>query len=237
MSKLYFFRHAQASFLAEDYDQLSPLGIQQSTTLGEYLVKKDFHFDKIFIGPLLRQKKTFETVASIYAQHHLKLPTPIILPELKEHSGPEGMRMILPKLIEADDKVKNWHQQIKENPQLRKRNSLLIFQYFMERWSAGKIEVKGIEPWKTFRKEVKKGLTQILESTSKGETIGTFTSGGTIAAITAEALEITNEKRVAALNFAIRNTAINSFLFSRDHFNLLSFNELPHLEANQITFV
>ncbi len=63
MSKLYFFRHAQASFLADNYDQLSSHGEKQSFELGKYLVEKDFQFDKIFVGPLSRQKKTFEIVA------------------------------------------------------------------------------------------------------------------------------------------------------------------------------
>jgi len=80
-------------------------------------------------------------------------------------------------------------------------------------------------------------LKQILESTDKGETIGTFTSGGTISAITAEALGIKEERKVATMNFSVRNTSFTSFFFSQNNFNLLSFNELPHLEKEMITFV
>lgn len=37
MGTLYLVRHGQASFGADDYDQLSPLGQRQSVRLGEYL--------------------------------------------------------------------------------------------------------------------------------------------------------------------------------------------------------
>jgi hypothetical protein len=64
-----------------------------------------------------------------------------------------------------------------------------------------------------------------------------FTSGGTISSISAESLKISDEKKIAGLNFSIRNTSFTSFLFSKNQFNLLSFNELPHLEKEMITFV
>jgi len=107
----------------------------------------------------------------------------------------------------------------------------------MDEWSVGNIQVEGIEPWREFRLVVKKGLNTILQNTGKGETIGVFTSGGTIASITAEALNVADQTRVAAMNFSIRNTSLSSFLFSKNNFNLLSFNELPHLSDDMITFV
>ena len=64
-----------------------------------------------------------------------------------------------------------------------------------------------------------------------------FSSGGTISAITAESLNIENEMKIADLNFSIRNTSFTSFLYSKEKFNLLSFNELPHLKEDMITFV
>ena len=36
MSRLFVIRHGQASFLADDYDQLSPLGEEQGRALGAY---------------------------------------------------------------------------------------------------------------------------------------------------------------------------------------------------------
>lgn len=237
MSKIYFFRHAQASYLADNYDQLSQKGERQSAELGKFLVAKEIQFDKIFIGPLVRQKHTFEIVKDIYSRHKISMPEPVFLNELKEHSGTEGVHLAMPKLIERVPQIKKWHDEMMKNPALRKRNTLLSFQYFMDEWTDGKVHVEGIESWAEFRKEVKKGLDIILENTGRGETIGVFTSGGTISSIMAEALNIKDEKRVAAMNFSVRNTSFSTFLYSKKQFNLLSFNELPHLEKEMITFV
>lgn len=237
MSKLYFFRHAQASFMADNYDKLSEHGEKQSEELGKYLVRKEFHFDKIFVGPLERQKKTFEIVSNIYSKHNITIPEPVFVEELREHSGPRAMRYVFPKLKETNLEIKKLLQIADENPKLKKRNHLLVFQHFMDEWAEGNIEVPEVDSWVTFRKNVKVGLEHILANTGKGETIGAFTSGGTISAITAEALAIKEERTVATMNFSVRNTSFTSFLFSQNKFNLLSFNELPHLEKEMITFV
>jgi len=237
MSKLYFFRHAQASYGAKNYDVLSPKGEEQSAILGQYLVDKGFQFDKIFVGPLRRQEHTFEIVKSVYDKNEKHLPEPIFLEELREHVGPKAARIGIPKMVQTVPKMKQWYAEMQENPAITRRNSLLSFQYFMDEWVEGRIEIEGIQSWSEFRKTVKKGLDFILENTGKGETTASFTSGGTISAIAAESLKIVDEKRVANLNFSIRNTSFTSFLYSNNQFNLLSMNELPHLEGEMVTFV
>lgn len=184
-----------------------------------------------------RQQKTFEIVADIFSKNKISIPDPIFINELKEHSGTEAMKFAIPKMVGKVPQIQKLFEAIEANPALTKRNNLLAFQYFMDEWAGGNIEISNIEPWNEFRKNVKLGLTEILENTGKGETIGTFTSGGTISAITAEALQIKDEKRVAAMNFSVRNTSFSVFLFSKNKFNLLSFNELPHLPEEMITFV
>lgn len=237
MSKLYFFRHAQASYGAKNYDQLSSKGELQSAELGKYLVEKDFQFDKIYVGPLERQKHTFEIVADLYKQNGKGLPAPIFLEELREHKGTSSMRKILPELMDTVPQVKAWYDEIKIHPEKSKRNTLLAFQYFMDEWTLGNIKIEGTQSWANFRSVVRQGLNKILEETKKGETIAAFTSGGTISSVTAEALQIQNEQRVGAMNFSVRNTSYTTFLYSQNKFNLLSFNELPHLKKELVTFV
>ncbi|MFK8103520.1 MAG: histidine phosphatase family protein [Saprospiraceae bacterium] len=237
MSQLYFFRHAQASYLSDNYDQLSPLGEQQAAQLGKHLVSKKVNFDRVFVGPLQRQKHSFEIVAASYAQQGLAFPKAISLEGLREHVGPKAMRLALPDLLEKHLQIQTWYAEIKNDPQLKSRNNLLAFQYFMKEWVVGKIKVDEVQSWATFRSVVSDSLKEILAQTGKGETIAAFTSGGTIAAITAEALGVSDETRVAAMNFSIRNTSFSRFLFSKNQFNLMSFNELPHLAEEMITFV
>lgn len=237
MSKLYFFRHGQASLGADNYDVLSSKGKEQAVALGTYLAQKNIQFDRVFVGPLDRQKDTYEAVKNVYAQHNLPLPAAEEVMGLKEHQGIETMKKALPDLLAYDPYLIQLQERSRAKPELAKTNTLLSFQYFLGEWAEGNIIVEGMPTWSSFREEVKRGLEHILKQVKKGETVAAFTSGGTISAITAECLGLSSEKKVADLNFAIRNTAWTTFLYSAEKFNLLTFNELPHLKKEMITFV
>ena len=58
MIEIWFIRHGQASFGADDYDRLSPTGIRQSELLGEYLAAAGGRFDRVWSGTMKRQKDT-----------------------------------------------------------------------------------------------------------------------------------------------------------------------------------
>ena len=60
MSKIFFFRHAQASLGADNYDVLSKKGELQALELGKYLAKKKYLFDKIYVGSLQRLEISFK---------------------------------------------------------------------------------------------------------------------------------------------------------------------------------
>jgi broad specificity phosphatase PhoE len=233
MSKIYFFRHAQASFLANNYDQLSEKGIQQSKILGQYLKAQNIQFDKVFSGPLVRQQHTCQLVLE-----QLQLDKEInTIPELKEHQGTEAVKLAYPQLMDKYPQLRDWKAEIEKNPKLLGRNTMLIFQQFLGLWAESEIEVEGVESWPIFRKDTKIGFQRVLEQTGKGENIAVFTSGGTIASIVGDALMVGKESKIADLNFSIRNTSFSTFLYSKGKHNMLSFNEIPHLSEDLITFV
>jgi broad specificity phosphatase PhoE len=62
MGTLYLVRHGQASFGAENYDELSELGHRQSVRLGEYFAQKGISFDRLIAGTLNRHKQTLGDV-------------------------------------------------------------------------------------------------------------------------------------------------------------------------------
>lgn len=237
MSKLYFFRHGQASLGADNYDVLSPKGREQAKQLGIHLVNEDIRFAQAFVGPLARQKDTYKGVKECYENNQLTFPTAVEIKGLKEHQGMETMKIALPELLKTDDYLKKLTRSTQENPSLAMRNGMLGFQYFLGNWAEGHFTVDGIPTWKSFREEVRSGLDEILNATQQGENIALFTSGGTISAIMGECLGLPTEKSVAELNFSVRNTSFTTFLLTGDKFNLLSFNELPHLKKDMITFV
>ena len=132
MSKIYFFRHAQASLGADNYDELSAKGKLQSLELGKYLISKKQHFDRVYVGPLRRQQHTFEIVKQVYYENNLFMPEPILEKGLLEHNGHKAMELMLPTLIKKVPYVKELVEQINSNPERKKANGLLIFQYFLD---------------------------------------------------------------------------------------------------------
>lgn len=237
MSKLVLIRHAQASYMAADYDNLSEFGIGQSESLGQYLDREGISFSKVFMGPLKRHKQTFEHSFSQMNSHSSL--DPIVLNGLKEHNGPEAMRLMYDGLDDLYPKVKMWKEEMRKDPSLKRKNSLKIFRLFMADWMDEKVAIDHDEvvPVRQWRAQVKGAMDEIFKSLGSRENVAIYTSGGTIGAVVASALGVDSGRKVANLNDSIRNTSMSHFHYSSQGFNVLSFNEIPHLSKEQITFV
>ena len=81
MSLLFIVRHGQASFHADDYDQLSTLGMEQARQLALLWAEQNLSFDHVCVGPRRRHRQTMEAVAAVYRDRGLKWPKPVKLPE------------------------------------------------------------------------------------------------------------------------------------------------------------
>ena len=64
MSELYLVRHAQASFGAANYDQLSDLGHKQSRWLGDYMGMRGLKFDTLVVGDMVRHHETMNGICA-----------------------------------------------------------------------------------------------------------------------------------------------------------------------------
>jgi broad specificity phosphatase PhoE len=62
MARLFLVRHGQASFGQANYDQLSPVGHQQATWLGEYFTEREVRFARAVAGSLVRQQETAQGI-------------------------------------------------------------------------------------------------------------------------------------------------------------------------------
>lgn len=238
MSKIYLIRHGQASYLSDDYDNLSDKGILQSNALGTYFFKNNIQFDKIFIGKLNRHQQTFDGFSQVFSEKGIALPKPLYLEDLNEHQVPEALMLAYDDFIYQYDEAKKLFDEIKKEPNLTRRNSIKIFELFMREYASGRypFEHESIQSWSHFRLQAKRGIASILENTNKNETVGVFTSGGTKSSIVGDSLGVTEEK-ISELNLAFRNASFSQLLFSEDRLNVLSLNETPHLHKELITFV
>src|SRR5882724_7348539 len=100
MSILTLVRHGQASYMAENYDKLSPLGEQQARKLGEFWLKRGVTFDCVFQGPAQRHIRTAEIVADVYRNAGAPWPEVTTVDDLNEFDASAVLRILMPILAE-----------------------------------------------------------------------------------------------------------------------------------------
>jgi broad specificity phosphatase PhoE len=230
MSVLTIIRHAQASFLEEDYDRLSAVGEQQARLLGEYWGKQEIVFDAVYSGPRRRQTRTAEIAGDVVRAAGLTWPDPVLLPEFDEYQAEELWRHCLPGILQGDHRIRALHadwQRAKDTPEER-RAFELVFQEVTRRWACGEAAAEQVEPWLNFRDRVRRGLGRVRSGNCGGRRVVVFTSGGPVAVAMEEALDLALDKTLDVL-WMTRNGACAEFRFSGPRITLESFNTSPHL--------
>jgi broad specificity phosphatase PhoE len=242
MSRLLLIRHGQASFHAhperafEDYDRLSVLGKQQSRALGEELAAAGVIFDRVFAGPLIRQRETADAVGEVYEILGAPWPTVTEVPELAEHEGSRVVRHALstdPEHEEARQRLLARTGEDEEEIELM-RTYFSVFRRVTRSWARGEVAPPGmVESWPAFRARVDSGIRMILGEAGRGVTVGVFTSGGPVGSTVASTLGLSDEQALE-LAWMVENATVTELLFSGDHVSLKSFNVQPRLGAAEM---
>lgn len=242
MSRLLLIRHGQASFSAhperafEDYDRLSELGIRQSSALGDELASGGVLFDRVYSGPLLRQRQTAECVAQAYERASLAWPGIKEMPELAEHEGSRVVRHALSSEAEHEDALNRLLSTTGadgEEVELM-RTYFSVFRRVTRKWARGETAAPDVEEtWQAFRARVDSGVRRVLAESGKGVTVGMFTSGGPVGSTVAWALGLGDEQALE-LAWMVENATVTELLFSGDEVSLKSFNVQPRLGAPEM---
>jgi broad specificity phosphatase PhoE len=215
MGTLYLVRHGQASFGAEDYDQLSPLGQQQSVRLGAYFQSKGIVFDTVLTGELRRQQQTYAGIRTGMGAT-AKAPEPLVWPGLNEYDSAAVIAAIHPNKLAKPD-----------TPELYRQHFRLL-RDGLTQWMNGVVSPHGMPSYEAFRHGVTSALTHIR--THCEGTVLLVSSGGPIATAVGHVLGTSPETTIE-LNMRIRNSAVSEMLFSPKRHTLLTFNTLAHLDA------
>ncbi len=231
MSLLYLIRHAQASFLQENYDKLSPLGEQQAAILGEYWAARKLKFDRIATGPCERQKRTAQLIARPYQASNQNFPELQKLEEFDEYQAEAVLKRALPELLATDEPIAKLQAAFKSsttNVEQRKHFQKL-FESVINKWVRAEISPEDVESWQEFKARVNGGLNKFLTHGQRGETVAIFTSGGPIAIAMQTALGLSDESALG-VSWMSQNCSWSEFLYGADRFTLSTFNSHPHLE-------
>jgi len=235
MGRLFLIRHAQASFLSSNYDQLSRVGETQAHLLGEYWARRKMVFHRVCVGPAMRHLRTAQLVEEAYRKNGLPFAEPILLREFDEFQGDAVLAQSLPQLLAQNPEIREWHEAMQRaGSESEKRiNFQCVFEAVTSLWVNGEISLGNVESWMDFCARVNRGLTNSLAGSQKGETVAIFTSGGPIAVVVQLALHL-SARNTLQMVWMSRNCAFSEFLFSRDRLTLSSFNSFPHLDGDSL---
>lgn len=235
MGRLFLVRHAQASFLSQNYDQLSARGETQARLLGSYWAQRNVVFDRVCAGPCVRHRQTAELVAEAYRRAKRNFPSPLIMDEFDEFQGDAVLSQSLPQLLSNNDRIRELHSALQNSRDeaSKRANFQRLFQEVISLWVDGNIAPLGVESWQDFCARVNRGLSTFLGKARQGERSVIFTSGGPVSVAVQRALHLSAQDTLQ-IAWMPRNCSFSEFLFSGDRFALSSFNSFPHLDDESL---
>ena len=213
MAELYLVRHGQASFGAENYDELSPTGRTQSLWLGEYFTQADLRFDRVVIGTMQRHRQTADAIVSAMGGPQVEIAQDAGLNEydfqaLFDALGEEG----LPQGLSATSSKRDFYKGLRHVLQL---------------WADDRLPGVVPETWHQFHARVERARLAIQRT--GGKRVLVVSSGGPIAVTAQQVLQAPAASAIA-LNMQIRNSSLCQYVFNDSAMSLVSFNSVPHLE-------
>ncbi|MFT6101006.1 MAG: broad specificity phosphatase PhoE [Arenicella sp.] len=228
MTTLYLIRHGQASFGQENYDQLSELGQQQATHMGNVLAKRVPNFDAVCLGTMLRHQQTasncLEGFEKVSAQTDLASDA-VFDAGWNEYDHQDILRQYRPEFITSKSMMEYISQQA--DP---KQAFEADFNGAINRWIAGEHDRDYVETWRAFTSRVHQALKTTLASNADKKRIAVFTSGGPISLITQHLLGVPEEK-IMQMNWTLLNCGVTKVVSTGSRLFVASLNEHTHFEA------
>jgi broad specificity phosphatase PhoE len=205
-------RHAQASFGAADYDNLSDLGHRQSEELGSALKRQGVAPDAVFIGAQRRHRQTWDGMDRALATGL----EPIVLAGLNEF---DFGGLLEARFAGRDDRPETLHTD-------RKTHFRILRDVVLE-WQRDEID-NPPEMFADFATRVAGALEVIASSGAR--TPLAVSSGGAIGQTVARVMNAPAEQMIL-LQLQVRNCAVARLVLARNATWLNGFNETPHITA------
>lgn len=218
MSELYLVRHAQASFAAQCYDDLSQTGIDQSRLLGEYFAAQGIAFDSVVGGEMQRHRQTIDVLRESGVGDACPGQTHAGLNEYDF----KAMMQSFCKARPDDELVRA----IETNQDDRKVYFRLL-RRVLTAWSENRLDAAP-ESWSSFQTRVTDARASLQGMANECSRILVVSSGGAISMFLGSVLNL-SPKHIFDLNLQIMNTGITRFFCSPSSIGLAEFNTVPHL--------
>lgn len=217
MTEITLVRHGQASFNSDNYDQLSPTGEQQARWLGDYFAERGTLFDRIIIGSQLRHRQTAAGIASALAQ----VPAFEVHPGFNEYD--------FHALVNAFSS--QYPEQLATGYSDR-RHFYALLRLALEAWSDNQLAGDIPESWQDFNDRIAQALN--FASSEQKQRVLIVSSGGAISMMMKQTLALATQQMIS-LNLQVINSSFSRLLKTRRGMQLLSFNNIPHLDLPRRT--
>ena len=228
MGSIYLIRHGQASFGAEDYDNLSELGSKQSHMLGQHFSNIGLNFDKVYTGAMRRHQQTADACLQAMALKDGKLQSAetTTLNDFNEYDHEQVFQVFRPEFKDKTKLTKFLASQA--NPQ---KAFHTLFTQAVDRWASGQFDNEYTETWSEFKARCKRGLDTTSKNADPSQQIAVFTSGGPISSNIQQHLNIP-DTHIQTINWSMVNCSITHFLYNSKGVSLSYYNNYSHLESS-----
>lgn len=220
MASIYLIRHGQASFGAENYDELSPLGRHQASLTGEFLQRTGVRFDAAYSGTLERQRDTGKLALASQESP----PELIVDSRLDEVRNDEHLEHLLPTVMEQRPEIRAIYEQGLDSSKRFQKVIEAVFNH----WVSPECDNTHIQSWEDYSSGVHSMLKDIVQTQGAGKTVAVFTSGGTIATFAAAVMGLPGSGTYQ-LYEPIFNCSITQLFYNADRVSLSYFNDASFL--------
>ena len=224
MAAIYLIRHGQASWGKADYDDLSEIGIRQSTILGESLRDRVGSPDHVIVGAMRRHRQTAQhTLSAMEIDHSWQ----------EEHRWNEydhvqllqSFSSSLNHILQGDDQHVVREPLVARNEQRQRFQDL--FDRALLRWIGGQHDDEYSESWPNFKSRIAEALESII---GRQGTTFVFTSGGTISVVVQQLWNIPDQSW-PQVNRVITNAAVTKLVIGKRGMHLSTFNDHSPFEG------
>lgn len=225
VSTLYLVRHAQASFLSDNYDRLSEHGRSQARALGQAWHARKLRLDRVLSGPRERQRDTASEVLGVLGN---KQSTVESIAAFDEYPAEEVLAGFAPEMHDLPEFSQLFADaQQSADPRARGRAFDKLLQHALRLWAAGRTP-SGVDSHVTFERRVHEAFSELIQGEGSGRSLALFSSGGTIGAIVGHVLG-TDVARRLELGWSLNNASVSEITFSAGRISLMRFNDVGHL--------
>ncbi len=220
MATLYLIRHGQASFGAENYDELSPLGRRQAQVLGQYLRDTGIVLDAAYSGDLSRQCETAQLALASQpgaVAHQIDS-------RFNEIKNDEQIEYLLPIVSQRDPAI----AALVDKGITASKDYQKVIDAVFNYWVSDNCDERNIQSWQDFSRGAQQALRNVMSQQGAGKTVAVFTSGGTIATLVAQVLGLSGAQTYQFYE-PIFNCSISQIFYRADRVSLSYFNDCSFL--------